>query len=149
MRKCWLIPILTALLCCVSGVVLAAEATELADALPRRFKGVYKWNDRKFGSDVVIKFTSVSAGNGLVWAEGEGRHVEDDFRTDVGIEMVIDPQTRAVEMWEKSPEGTRSNPKFTINGSYRGEIAPDLKTIRAVWTTSATGRKGALILSAH
>jgi len=148
-RKCWFVLVVAAALCSISAAALAAGAQETADALPRRFKGVYKWNDRKYGSEVDIKITAVRAENGLIWAVGEGRHVEDEFRTGVTIELVIDPATLAVEMWEQSPEGSRSNPKFSTEGSYRGEIEPDLKTIQAVWTTTATGRKGVLTLKAN
>jgi hypothetical protein len=149
MRKYWLFFLLAAIAGTVSAAALAAGAPETADALPRRFKGAFKWEDRVSGSEVAVKFTAVSAENGLVWAVGEGRHEEDYFRTGVKIELVIDPHSLAVEMWEQAPEGTRGNPKFTTAGSYRGEISPDLKTIRAVWTTTPTGRKGTLTLQAN
>ncbi|MBF0480372.1 MAG: hypothetical protein HQK81_02605 [Desulfovibrionaceae bacterium] len=124
-------------------------AAAAAAALPRRFEGGFKWNDRVLGSEVAVKLTSVRAVGGLIWAEGEGRHVEEYFRTNIAVELVIDPATLAVEMWEKSPRGTRDNPKFATEGSYRGEISPDWKTIRAIWTTTATGRKGVLTIKAN
>jgi len=149
MKKCWSVLVLAAILCCFSSAALAADANETADALPRRFKGIYQWRDRKFGSEVFVKITDIRVANGLIWAEGEGRHVEEEFRTEIKVELVIDPATLAVEMWEQSPRGERDNPKFSTDGSYRGEIAPDLKTIQAVWTTASTGRKGTLTLKAN
>jgi hypothetical protein len=149
MKYCGWLLILALILTLAATAALAADPFELAASLPRQFAGVYRWNDRKIDQNVSVRLETVSVRSGKVLALGKGRHKEEYYSTDVTVEMAIDSETLAVQMWERSPSGADGNPKFVVEGCYAGEISGDLSSINAVWTTAGTGRKGSLRLKAN
>jgi hypothetical protein len=67
--------------------------------------------------------------------------------TDIGVQLLIDTESLAIEIREFSPSGPGAR-TFVTDGSHKGHLSRDLKTIEAEWITASNGRRGQLRLAA-
>ena len=97
--------------------------------------------------NIKISISTVSSDQeGNVIGSGTGTYKTVNGETQIGIRFKINPATLSFEMWETNPNG---NTEFIVDGSHVGQITEDLNLIKAVWTTSNTGKKGDLLLRAE
>jgi len=90
--------------------------------------------------------TSFLDQEGNIVADGKGRYLSiRGGPHDINIKIKISPESRRFEMWEIDPD---KDSGFLTEGSHVGTISKDLKTIKAVWTTTGTGEQGELLLEA-
>ncbi len=122
----------------------AAEVDFILNNLPRAYAGTFRWRDSNSIQTVSISIKEVNATDeGNVVAFGKGQYITDQKTIDVDISIVIFPFDLVFKMFERDPVGSSD---FVTEGHHLGQISSDLKSIKAVWTTDAGGRKGDLIL---
>lgn len=117
-----------------------------ADRLPRAWCGIFRWEGDLREQHVTIAFARVAVrAGGNIEAEGPGlvRYQDEPPSQAVPfrIRAVIEPATRRIEMFE-SIETPRVD--YVTDGSHVGVLADDLQSLRSVWTTRGTGRRGTL-----
>lgn len=151
MRK--LCAALILLLALPASVASAQDAAPdgFVERLPRAWCGSFRWEDDARDQLVTIAFTRVVARpDGKIEADGPGlvRYLDEPpseaipFR----IRAVIEPATRRIEMFESIDV---PRPGYVTDGSHVGELVPDLQSMRLVWTTRSTGKRGDLELGAR
>jgi hypothetical protein len=125
---------------------LAAPEQSFVERLPRAWCGVFRWDDDKIAQHVTIQFDRVEArADGKIEATGPGL-VRTDRTVPFRIRAVIDAATRAIELFESLEVYV---PDYVTDGSHVGELAADLQSMRVVWTTRGTGKRGAMELNAR
>lgn len=119
----------------------------LENALPRNWSGTFHWRgSRRLPQRYAIEFACIEKrADGMIEATGPAQ-VRSGQVNKIEVRAVIDPVTRAVEMFEILTPAT--GPGFTTDGSHRGMIASDLKRMRLVWTQNGSGAQGDLELTA-
>jgi hypothetical protein len=123
----------------------------VVDRLPRAWCGVFRWDDDTREQYVTIAFARVSAGaEGRIMAEGSGlvRYTDEPPAKAVPfrIRAIIEPATRRIELFE-ALDVPRID--YVTDGSHVGDLAPDLRSMRTVWTTRGTGHRGTMELHAR
>jgi hypothetical protein len=128
-----------------------APGAAFADRLPRAWCGTFRWDHDARDQHVTFAFRRVAArGDGRIEAEGPGsvRYQDEPPERAVAfrVKAVIEPATRRIEMFE-AIDVPRAD--YVTDGSHVGELAADLGSIRAVWTTRGTGTRGVLQVNAR
>lgn len=132
----------------VIGSTPGPAAVDVKAALPRNYVGEFRWVDANIPQKVEVRINLVErSGPTRIEAIGCGRYRAADRVTDIGVRFLIDTESLAVEIWEFSPSGAGA-PTFVTDGSHKGHLSPDLKTIEAEWVTTSDGRRGRLRLAA-
>ena len=131
-------------------------AQEMAESLPRKFTGTFKWTQRDGSgwaspdSFVTLYISSANATGDTVYFMG--RHVYEPGRQSFHVVGQIDSLSYEVVMLEsKAGEPVeRLEPNLVAvaitDGSFKGSITEDLSAIEAVWTTSGRNMTGDLNL---
>lgn len=129
-----------------TGSGTMAEDAALDNAVLRNFSGDFHWLGDSHLQIVGMRFVSLARlDEGRLEATGCGRYDVGAVGTDIRVHMIVEEQTRSVEIWEFNPIGSAS---FVIDGSHKGKLADDLGEIDAEWTTNTSGAKGVLRLRA-
>jgi len=130
-----------------AGGVAANEPATFETTLPKIFAGEFRWYGDLITQkvEIMINLTKRRDDSQRIEAIGCGRYDAAGRITNIGVRMIIDPGTLDIEIWEFDPHGPAS---FTTDGSHKGKLADDLRTIDAEWTTRSTGKKGRLRLRA-
>ncbi|HPS59409.1 MAG TPA: hypothetical protein PK514_15000 [Spirochaetota bacterium] len=113
--------------------------------LPQQFTGTFRWEGVDETQRVVINIYNVSTVSGTITATGKGTYNTAGVVTIINVKISINTATGFFEMWESNPDRESG---FVTGGSHTGAISPDLKRIEAVWTTSDSGARGRLDLTA-
>jgi len=127
----------------LAGGVMANELSTFETTLPKIYAGEFRW----YGDSIVqkveirINLTKRLDDSQRIEAIGCGRYDVSGRVTNIGIRMVIDPQTLDIEIWEFDPRGAAF---FITDGSHKGKLVEDLQRIDAEWTTRSTGQQGRL-----
>ena len=123
----------------------AQDIGAIQQALTGTFQGTFRWEGTQEVQRVVLAFGVASmTGDGRLTARGRGLYDVAGVVTTVDIECQIDPNSLLFEMREVNPQG---NADFVTDGSHVGSMSPDLRTISTVWTTTATGKRGVMVLT--
>jgi hypothetical protein len=138
--------------CVIAASVLGAAPGPAADdietALPCGFAGEFRWIGDSTPQRVEIRINVIKrTGPARVEALGCGRYEVLDRVTDIGVQFLIDPDSFAIEIREFSPSGTGA-PNFVTDGSHKGRLSRDLKTIETEWVTAFDGQRGRMRLEA-
>jgi hypothetical protein len=132
----------------VMGAGLSPAADDLETTLPRDYAGEFRWAGSDMAQKVAIRINLITrAGPTQVEAIGCGRYDVLGRVTDIGIQVRIDTESLAIEIREFSPSGPGAR-RFVTDGSHKGRLSRDLKTIEAEWITVSDGRRGRLQLEA-
>lgn len=124
----------------------AATGQEFRERLPRAWCGTFRWDGSDIDQHVTIAFHRIERrADGMLEASGPGL-VRSHRVVPFDIRAVIDPATRRIEMFE-SVDVPMSD--YVTDGSHVGELAPDLHSMRLVWTTRGSGTRGAMELRAR
>ena len=94
---------------------------------------------------MIINIYDVKSAQGIITATGKGTYNAAGVITIIDVKISINTSTGFFEMWESNPD--RDN-GFITEGSHTGAISPDLRMVQAVWTTSGSGSRGRLELTA-
>jgi hypothetical protein len=136
--------LLAAVLTTVACRAVFADDAAIEQAVLTAFSGSFQW-DGAFQIQLVdmrfVAFTRLDEQR--IEARGCRRYETTGFVTSIRVKMIVDEQTRQVEIWEADPIGSAS---FETGGSHKGSLDDDLKGITAVWTTSKSGATGKLVL---
>ncbi len=139
---CFLASVLTTAACHRS---LADDST-IEQAVLTDFSGSFQWDGSYEVQRVDMRFVSFARLDGhRIDVRGCGRYDTSGLVTNIRVKMIVDEQTRHVEIWEADPIG---HTPFETEGSHRGSLDDDLQGIRAVWTTNGSGATGKLLLRA-
>jgi hypothetical protein len=113
--------------------------------LPQQFTGTFRWEGVDETQRLVVNLYDVKTESGIITASGKGTYNTAGVVTIINIRISINTATGFFEMWESNPDRKDG---FVTQGSHTGAISPDFKRIEAVWTTSGTGARGRLVLTA-
>jgi hypothetical protein len=123
-----------------------ADDTAIENAVVSDFSGGFEWDGSSEVQRVDMRFVSFTRlDEHRIDVRGCGRYDTAGLVTNIRVKMIVDEQTRHVEIWEADPIG---HTPFETAGSHKGSLDRDLKGIKAVWTTSASGATGKLQLRA-
>lgn len=120
----------------------------LESALPRVWSGNFHWRGGPDGlpQHYAIEFTCIEKrADGKIEASGPAE-VRAGQVNKINVRAIIDPASRAVEMFEILTPAT--GPGFTTDGLHRGTLDADLKHMRLEWTQNGSDAKGDLVLTA-
>lgn len=134
----------------ISGIsqAEAVDASFVLANLKAEYSGTFLWHDSQDVLIVSITLNDpISADDGNVLVHGVVQYSFDEIVTGIGVTWHIDPDTLRFEMFERDPNGSGAADIVTT-GSYVGEIAPDLLSVWAIWTTAESGDQGTLSLTA-
>lgn len=121
------------------------DTEQYAQNLPREYQGHFRWGGDEASSDVDLIWERFDVDGPKVTAFGFVHYVESDGKQSmVAARAIFFPQSEDIEIWEADP----STPTFESNGSHRGKISDDLRTIDATWIGFNSSRTGYLHLSA-
>jgi hypothetical protein len=127
------------------GAAVADDAA-IENAVLTAFNGSFQWDGAFQVQRVDMRFVAFTRlDEQHIEARGCGRYDTAGLVTSIRVKMVVDEQTRHVEIWEADPIGSAV---FETGGSHKGSLDDDLTGIKAVWTTSATDATGKLQLRA-
>ncbi len=125
------------------GAAVADDAA-IENAVLTDFSGGFEWDGNSEVQRVDMRFVAFTRlGGHRIDVRGCGRYDTAGLVTNIRVKMILDEQTRHVEIWEADPIGSTS---FETNGSHKGSLDNDLNGIKAVWTTGASGATGKLRL---
>ncbi len=113
--------------------------------LPQQFTGTFRWEGVDEIQRVIINIYDVRSAAGTITATGKGTYYAAGVVTIIEVKINIDASTCFFEMWESNPDRDSG---FVTGGSHTGAISPDFTRIKAVWTTSGSGARGRLELTA-
>ena len=113
--------------------------------LPQQFTGTFRWEGIDETQRVVINIYNVKTESGIITAAGKGTYNTAGVVTIIDIKISINTATGFFEMRESNPDRESG---FVTGGSHTGAISPDFRRIEAVWTTSGSGERGRLDLTA-
>lgn len=113
--------------------------------LPQQFTGTFRWEGVDETQRLVVNLYDVRTMSGIITATGKGTYNTAGVVTIIDVRISINTATGFFEMWEANPDRDSG---FITQGSHTGAISPDLRRIEAVWTTSGTGARGKLELTA-
>ena|ERR1700683_4340708 len=139
---------------CLAASVLAALAycaafaddAAIEQAVLTNFSGGFQWDGSNEVQRVDMRFITLTRlDERRIDVRGCGRYDATGLVTSIRAKMIVDEQTRHVEIWEAGPIGSAS---FETGGSHSGSLDDDLKGMTAIWTTSASGSTGKLVLRA-
>ncbi len=123
----------------------AADAESVVARLPRAFVGEFRWDNDRAIQTVAIRFETVRRlDDAHVEATGCGVYDADGTVTAIAVKMQVTLPGLAVEIRESAPDRAA----FVTDGSHRGSLSGDLRSIDARWTTTSTGQQGHLRLQA-
>lgn len=129
-----------------AGAGAADQPLDIVEALPRTYTGEFRWLAGGPAQKVDIRINSVTRRDeNTVEATGCGRYDVVGRITTIRVTMTINSTNRAVEIWELDPVGSAP---FSIDGSHRGKLSDDLKTIQTLWLHRPDWRIGSLQLRA-
>jgi hypothetical protein len=124
----------------------SADDPAVEKAVLTDFSGDFEWDGSSEIQRVDMRFvTFVRLDEHRIDTRGCGRYDTEGPVTNIRVKMIVDEQTRRVEIWEADPIG---HTLFETGGSHKGALDDDLQGIKAVWTTSASGATGQLHLRA-
>lgn len=113
--------------------------------LPRAFIGDFRWAAGGPAQDIAIRFDTVRRLDaGHAEARGCGNYDVMGHVAAIAVRMVVTLAGLQVEIFESDPDRA----DFVTDGSHRGTLSPDLRSIEAEWTTASTGARGHLRLEA-
>mgnify|MGYP001242791260 CR=1 FL=1 len=121
----------------------------LETALPRVWSGNFHWRGGPAGlpQHYAIEFTCIEKrADGKIEATGPAE-VRTGQVNRIDVRAIIDPVSRAVEMFEIMTPATGLG--FTTDGAHRGALDADLRRMRLEWTQNGSGAKGDLVLTAE
>lgn len=113
---------------------------------PRQWEGIFRWHEI-FGDqivDVVIEALLIKGPQ--ILAKSKGQFLVGEDITYIQVEWLIDTDTLFIQMWETAPLDDETG--FVPDGSYKGSISNDFKTICAIWRTNGTDETPMLSLKA-
>ena len=117
----------------------AARAAQIGASLPLTYVGTFQWDGSPGVQHVTMSFSGCEVG-GAVRLVGRGTYLD----SGTNIDVIADVKGEAIVVVERNPrDGTGG---FITAGRHRGDIAPDLSRICAVWVTDADGSTGRLRL---
>jgi hypothetical protein len=123
-----------------------ADDTAIENAVLTDFSGDFEWDGSSQLQRVDMRFVAFTRlDEHRIDVRGCGRYDTAGLVTNIRVKMIVDEQTRHVEIWEADPIG---HTPFEIDGSHRGSLDDDLQGVKAIWTTSASGAAGKLVLRA-
>lgn len=128
-----------------SGSSSGQSLNDIKRRLPRQFTGTFIWENDEDIQRVIINIYDVKSAQGIITATGKGTYNAAGVITIIDVKISINTSTGFFEMWESNPD--RDN-GFITEGSHTGAISPDLRMVQAVWTTSGSGSRGRLELTA-
>jgi hypothetical protein len=134
--------------CTFATVAWAALADNAAieQAVLTNFSGSFQWDGSSEIQRVDMRFITLKRLDGRrIDVRGCGRYDAAGLVTSIRVKMIVDEQTREVEIWEADPIGPTT---FETGGSHNGSLDDDLKGIKAIWMTSVTRGTGRLALRA-
>ncbi len=121
----------------------ATDAESVIARLPRAFVGEFRWDNDRATQTVAIRFETVRRLDAAhVEATGCGVYDADGKVTAIDVKMHVTVPDLAVEIWESAPDRAA----FVTDGSHRGSLSGDLRSIDARWTTASSGQQGRLRL---
>jgi hypothetical protein len=136
-----------AIVAAVLGASLSPAAEDIKAALPRDYVGEFRWAGGTLPQKVEIRINLIERiGPTRIEAIGCGRYDVQSRITDIGVQLLIDTESLAVEIREFSPSGPGAR-TFVTDGSHKGHLSRDLKTIEAEWVSASDGRRGRLDLA--
>jgi hypothetical protein len=110
-----------------------APGTLTPERLARAWCGVFRWRGDDQDQNYTMAFTSVTRRtDGRIEASGPGRNrivAPAAFRSrtvDMTVRAVIDPVTRNVEIWERTPSFV---PDYWTDEPFVGTLAQDLQSM--------------------
>jgi hypothetical protein len=122
----------------------SADGPTVEKAVLTDFSGSFEWDGSSEVQRVAMRFVAFTRlDEHRIDVRGCGRYDTAGLVTNIRVKMIVDEQTRHVEIWEADPIGSTS---FETGGSHKGSLDDDLQGIKAVWTTSASGATGNLRL---
>jgi hypothetical protein len=134
--------VLASIACGTAG----ADDAAIETAVLTNFSGGFEWDGSSQVQRVDMRFvTFTRLDEHQIDVRGCGRYDTAGLVTNIRVKMIVDEQTRLVEIWEADPIG---HTPFETAGSHKGSLDDDLQGIKAVWTTSASGATGQLHLQA-
>jgi hypothetical protein len=132
-----------AALACASAF---ADNAAIEQAVLTNFSGSFQWDGTTAIQRVDMRFVTLKRLDARqIDVRGCGRYDAAGLVTNIRVKMIVDEQTRDVEIWEADPIGPAS---FETGGSHNGSLDDDLKGIQAVWMTTITRGTGRLVLRA-
>jgi hypothetical protein len=135
-----------ALLASIACGAASADNVAIEKAVLTDFSGGFEWDGNSEVQRVDMRFVAFTRlDEHRIDVRGCGRYDTAGLVTNIRVKMIVDEQTRHVEIWEADPIGSAS---FETGGSHSGSLDDDLKGIKAVWTTNTSGATGKLILRA-
>jgi hypothetical protein len=139
--------IILALVCTLVGIVNATDVPTFERMLPRTYSGEFRWDHDRIRQKIEVRITAIKPLDGQeIEALGCGRYEAQGTTTHIGIRMIVNVPTLAVEIWERDPVG---NAAFITDGSHKGKFTDNLlQRIDAVWVSRADERRGRLSLVA-
>jgi len=142
--------LLLSLLVAICGLAPTAAAQDddidgVIARLPRAFVGDFRWSGGGATQEIAIRFDMVRRLDaGHAEALGCGTYDAAGHVAAIRVRMLVTLVGLKVEIWESDPDRA----DFVTDGSHRGSLGPDLRTIEAEWTTASTGARGHLRLQA-
>ena len=124
----------------------ASPERAFLDRLPLAWCGIFRWDGDAQEQRVTLAFPRFEQrADGRLEADGPG--ILRSYRiVPFRMRAVVDPATRRVEMFEALDIPMSD---YVTDGSHVGELAADLQSMRLVWTTRGTGKRGAMELFAR
>jgi hypothetical protein len=135
-----------AVLATIARDAASADDAAIEKAVLTDFTGAFEWDDSSQVQHVDMRFVAFTRlDEHRIDVRGCGRYDTAGLVTSIRVKMIVDEQTRRVEIWEADPIGQTL---FETGGSHKGALDDDLQGIKAVWMTSASGATGQLHLRA-
>jgi hypothetical protein len=123
-----------------------ADDAAIETAVLTDFSGSFEWDGSSQIQRVDMRFVAFTRlDEHRIDVRGCGRYDAAGLVTNIRVKMIVDEQTRHIEIWEADPIG---HTPFETGGSHSGSLDDDLQGIKTVWTTSVTGATGKLRLHA-
>jgi hypothetical protein len=130
---------------CASAAAQSPEVVRVSAQLPREFSGSFKWRGEEPALEVEFLFAERSSLEGSkLEVKGGGTYHLPGQVTHIRVRAVIDAASLDIEIWELAPTTT----VFVTEGTHRGKLSPDLRSISAVWVNEPTKKTGDLTLAA-
>jgi hypothetical protein len=138
--------LLGAVFATMAGRAAFSGDTAVEQALLTDFSGGFQWDGSNGVQLVDMRFVAFTRlDEQRIEVRGCGRYDTAGLVTSIRVKMIVDEETRRLEIWEADPVGSTL---FETGGSHKGSLDDDLMGIQAEWTTSATGAAGKLRLRA-
>lgn len=142
--RVWSYCVVAAVLATLAWAAAVADEAAIEQAVLTSFSGSFQWDGSSEVQRVDMRFvTFIRLDERRIDVRGCGRYDTAGLVTSIRVRMIVDERSRDVEIWEADPIG---HTPFETEGSHQGSLDDDLRGIKTVWTTSASGATGKLRL---